>query len=162
MSELQVVHSSQGRLRIRVPAAVPAEDLATAVSREPGVVGSRWSSRTRSLLVLYRPDMADAGTLTDAVARLTGARSTPVPNGGGHEPGTALAGGLRDAALVLDHGVQRVSRGALGLATLLPATLIGWALVEVLRGRTGPLTWSTALWYAHGLYRDYSLPSSRD
>jgi hypothetical protein len=58
--------------------------------------------------------------------------------------------------------VRQVSRGTLGLATLLPAALIGWALVEVLRGRTGPLTWSTALWYAHGLYRDYSLPTSRD
>jgi hypothetical protein len=167
MSELRVVHSSQGRLRIRVPPAVPAEDLATAVSREPGVVGSRWSARTRSLLVLYRPDLADAGALTDAVARLTGARSAPASNGLGHEPGaagpgTALTGGLRDAARVLDHGVQRATRGALGLAALLPVALIGWALVEVMRGRTGPLAWSTALWYAHGLYRDYSLPPSRD
>jgi hypothetical protein len=23
-----------------------------------------------------------------------------------------------------------------------------------------PLAWSTALWYAHGLFRDYSLPAS--
>ena len=39
---------------------------------------------------------------------------------------------------------------------------MGWALIEVVRGRTGPLAWSTALWYAHGLYRDYSLPPTRD
>ena len=167
MSELHVVHSSQGRLRIRVPPAVPTEDLATAMLREQGVVGSRWSARTRSLLVLYRPDVAGAGTLTDAVARLTGARSAPVSNGLGHEPGvagpgTALSGGLRDAARVLDHRVQRATRGALGLGSLLPAALIGWALIEMVRGRTGPLAWSTALWYAHGLYRDYSLPPSRD
>jgi hypothetical protein len=162
MSDLHVVHSSQGRLRIRVPPAVAAEDLATAVLREAGVVGSRWSARTRSLLLLYRPDIADADTLTDAVARLTGTRSVPVANGVGHEPGAALTAGLRDAVRVLDQGVQRATRGTVGLGGLLPVALIGWALVEVVRGRTGPLAWSTALWYAHGLYRDYSLPPSRD
>lgn len=167
MSELRVVHSSPGRLRVRVPAGAPAEELAEAVMREAGVVGSRWSARTRSLLVLYRLDAADANTLTDSVARLTGTRREVAPNGLGHETGSAgagatVTGGLREAARVLDQGVQRTTRGALGLGGLLPGALIGWAVIEMARGRTGPLAWSTALWYAHGLYRDYSLPPTRD
>lgn len=165
MSELRVVHSSPGRLRVRIPPAVPAEDLAAAVLQEDGVVGSRWSARTRSLLVLYRPAAAAADTLTDTVARLTGTRREPGSNVRAPisvEPGPTLPGGLRDAARLVDQRVQQTTRGALGLAGLVPAALIGWALVEVVRGRTGPLAWSTALWYAHGLYRDYSLPPTRD
>ena len=34
-----------------------------------------------------------------------------------------------------------------------------WAARELLRGRTAPLAWSSALWYAHGLFRDYALPT---
>ena len=167
MSELHVVHSTPGRLRIRVPPPATTGDLAAAVLGEPGVVGSRWSARTRSLLVLYRPDAADADALTDTVARLTGTRREPAANGRDHEPvsaapGATLTGGLRDTVRVLDQRVQRATRGALGLGGLLPVALIGWALIEVVRGRTGPLAWSTALWYAHGLFRDYSLPPTRD
>jgi hypothetical protein len=167
MSELRVVHSSPGRLRVRVPLAAPGNDLAEVVTREAGVVGSRWSARTRSLLILYRPDAADADTLADAVARLTGTRREAASNGLGHEavsaaPGASVTGGLREAARVLDQGVQRTTRGAVGLGSLLPVALIGWAVIEMARGRTGPLAWSTALWYAHGLYRDYSFPPSRD
>jgi hypothetical protein len=167
MSELRVVHSSPGRLRVRVPPAVPSDDLAEAVLREAGVLGSRWSARTRSLLVLYRPDTVDADGLTDTVARLTGTRRPAASNGldgetVSAEPGAVITGGLRDAARVVDQRVQRATGGALGLGSLLPVALIGWALIEVARGRTGPLTWSTALWYAHGLFRDYSLPPTRD
>lgn len=167
MSELRVVHSSPGRLRFRVPPAAPTAELAETVLREAGVLGSRWSARTRSLLVLYRPEAADADGLTETVARLTGTRRHAASNGLDHEavsaePGAALTGGLRDAARAVDQRVQRATGGALGLGGLLPVALIGWALIEVARGRTGPLTWSTALWYAHGLFRDYSLPPTRD
>ena len=165
MSELRVVHSSPGRLRVRVPAAAPAEDLAAAVLQEPGVMESRWSTRTRSLLVLYRPDAASADTLADTVARLTRTRRETASNGHAPvsgAPGATLTSGLRYTARLLDQRVQQATRGTLGLGSLVPAALIGWALFEVVRGRTGPLAWSTALWYAHGLYRDYSLPPTRD
>jgi hypothetical protein len=166
MSELRVVHASPGRLRLRIPASIATDELSAAVLREPGVVGCRWSPRTRSLLVLYRAEAADAAALTDTIARLTGTRIA-TSNGSDHgtapvEPGVALTAGLRDAVGVVDHRVRQATRGSLSLAGLVPLALIGWAVVELGRGRTGPLAWSTALWYAHGLYRDYSLPPSRE
>jgi hypothetical protein len=164
MSDLRVVHASPGRLRLRVPASSATDELPAAVLREPGVAGCRWSPRTLSLVVLYRPDAVDAATLTDAIARVTGTRvsasDSPGQGSAPVEPGAALSGGLRDAVGVVDRRVRQASRGTLSLGALLPLALIGWAVVELARGRTGPLAWSTALWYAHGLYRDYSLPPS--
>jgi hypothetical protein len=167
MSGLLVVHDIPGRLRLRLAPGVATDGLADAILREPGVVGCTWSSRTRGLLVRYRAEVTGRAALADAVARLTGTEAGAEGADGGHEaivgePGVALAAGLRDAARVLDERVQRVTRGTVGLAGLLPLALAGWAVGELVRGRTGPLAWSTALWYAHGLYRDYSLPPSRD
>ncbi|HKW93522.1 MAG TPA: hypothetical protein VJX92_16625, partial [Methylomirabilota bacterium] len=73
MSELLIVHDIPGRLRLRVPSAAAPADLPGTILQEPGVTGCRWSPRTRSLLVLYRPEAVDAATLTEAVARRTGA-----------------------------------------------------------------------------------------
>ena len=167
MSELLIVHDIPGRLRLRLSPGMAADGLADAVLREPGVVGCTWSPRTRSLLVRYRPEVTGPSLLAEAVARLTGAEGAsawagPDREAVAGEPGAALTTGLRDAARVLDERVQRLTRGSVGLAGMLPVALIGWAVVELVRGRTGPLAWSTALWYAHGLYRDYSLPPTRD
>ena len=62
----------------------------------------------------------------------------------------------------VDQRVQRTTRGLVGLGTLLPVVLATWALAEVVRGRAAPLSWSSALWYAHGLFRDYQVPAARD
>jgi hypothetical protein len=60
----------------------------------------------------------------------------------------------------LDRGVRLTTRGLLGLGGLVPVALALWAVAEIARGRMAPLAWSTALWYAHGLFRDYNAPSS--
>jgi hypothetical protein len=75
------------------------------------------------------------------------------------QPAT-LAAAVIGTASEVDRAVRLTTRGALGLGGLVPAALALWALVEIWRGRTGPLAWSTALWYAHGLFRDYNTPSS--
>jgi hypothetical protein len=162
MSELLVVHDIPGRLRLRLSPGVAAEGLADAVLQEPGVIGTTWSPRTRSLLVRYRPEATRPAAVADAVARLAGVEvgatvMGPPRDGVGGEPGAALAAGLAEAGRVLDDRVQRATRGTVGLAGLLPLALAGWAVAELVRGRTGPLAWSSALWYAHGLYRDYSV-----
>jgi hypothetical protein len=165
MSRLLIAHDIPGRLRLRLPVTATTEELPSAILREPGVTACRWSARTRSLLVLYRPDDTDAASLGEAVARLSGAEQAEEPAGVTPPPaeaGAAINLGLREAARVLDERVQRVTRGSLGLGSLLPLALMGWAVTELVRGRTAPLAWSSALWYAHGLYRDYSLPAPRD
>src|SRR5256885_15136957 len=89
MSALRVAHDIPGRLRLRVPVGVSVEGLIDAVAAQPGVQACTWSPRTRSLLVVYRPDSASAAGLPDTVAphtsltnRLRG-RSAPASNAAG-------------------------------------------------------------------------------
>jgi len=69
---------------------------------------------------------------------------------------------VRDAARDLDHRVRRVTRGVVGLGGLMPTLLVFWAVGEVVRGRVRPLAWTSALWYAHGLFRDYAVEKPQD
>jgi len=59
----------------------------------------------------------------------------------------------------LNSSVDHLTGGVLDLRTLAPLALVAWALLEIVRGKAGPLAWSAALWYAHGLFRDYTLPT---
>ena len=58
--------------------------------------------------------------------------------------------------------MQSATHGLLGLGGLFPVALTAWAMAEVVRGRVAPLAWSSALWYAHGLFRNDQLPAARD
>ena len=70
--------------------------------------------------------------------------------------GTAVAG----AAGEIDRRLRAATRDAVGLGSLVPVALTVWAARELLLGRAAPLAWSSALWYAHGLFRDYNTPAS--
>jgi hypothetical protein len=168
MNTMHVAHDIPGRLRLRLGPGAPTDGLLAAMAAEPGVTGCTWSARTRSLLVLYDPEHGDRTALLEAVARLTGL-APPAENSNGSaatsdrpEPGALLAAGVRETLGEVDQRVQRVTRGLVGLGTLLPIALTTWALTEVVRGRAAPLAWSSALWYAHGLFRDYQVPAARD
>jgi Heavy metal associated domain 2 len=163
MSVVQVAHDIPGRLRLRLPAGTGAPDVTEALAAEPGVVASRWSPRTRSLLVLYDPERATRDTIGAAVARATGLEPPAAsPGADPAVPGETFALGVRAMAGDVDRGVQHATRGLLSLGSLLPAALTAWALVEIVRGRAAPLAWSSALWYAHGLFRDYQVPATKD
>src|SRR5262245_36128047 len=162
MNGLDVVHDIPGRLRLRVPPGATVEGLAEAVTTRPGVTSATWSPRTRSLLVLYEPASGRVTDVVEAVARHAGLEAPahgeePRDALAPLTPGAAFAGGMRETFGEVDQRVQRVSRGVIGLGGLVPLTLAVWAVSEIARGRTTPLTWSTALWYAHGLFRDYNL-----
>jgi hypothetical protein len=166
MSALRVAHDIPGRLRLRLPVGVSVEGLIDAVAAQPGVQACTWSPRTRSLLVVYQPGSATTAGILETVAHHTSLAvafngespqaSKPV------EAEDALARGVRDAARDLDHRVRRVTRGVVGLSGLLPSALILWAVAEVVRGRVRPLAWTSALWYAHGLFRDYVVERPQD
>ncbi len=162
MATLQVAHDIPGRLRLRLRAAVEGDSLAAAMREHPGVTDCVWAARTGSLLLHYRPQVTSGTLLRDAVAARTGlspagpdgAPATSARNGEPPQLATAITQGMTD----LNAQVTQVTGGALDLRTLLPLALGAWALAEIFRGRAGPMAWSTALWYAHGLFRDYNLP----
>ena len=163
MNALRVVHEIPGRLRLRVPPAADLASLADAVRAEPGVTGCTWSPRTRSLLVLYDPDRQRGPALANLIARQGRfAIDHASPLVGPIGPGGVMAAAVRDGFGAIDDRVRRVTRGLLGLGTAVPVALAAWTLGEIVRGRTAPLSWSSALWYAHGLFRDYAGPASRE
>jgi len=59
----------------------------------------------------------------------------------------------------LDAALARATGGLVDVRLLFPLGLFAWAAVELSRGAVARLAWSSALWYAHGLFRDYNLPN---
>ena len=55
----------------------------------------------------------------------------------------------------LNDRVARGTRGHLDLPIVLSVGLALWAGRQLLRGPITALSWTSALWYAHGLFRDY-------
>jgi hypothetical protein len=163
-STLRIVHALPGRLRFRGPARAVSEELAEALRGLAGVRSCSWSPRTRSILVLFEPETIAAEALTQAVARHAGIDESLVvdlaherPTGARHGRAT-FAASAAETFRGLDRSVHRATRGLVGLGTLVPLVLTVWAAREITLGRTAPLAWSTALWYAHGLFRDYNSP----
>jgi Heavy metal associated domain 2 len=153
MSGIHVAHDIPGRLRLRLPPFARVEGLREAVASQPGVTEYTWSPRTGSILLRYRPETATAAGLVESVARHTGLEGPPEAPGGPDRarPGVAAVFGE------LDRRVRRVTGDRTGLGGLVPLALTVWAVSEIVRGRVAPLPWSSALWYAHGLFRDYNL-----
>jgi hypothetical protein len=159
---LAVVHDIPGRLRIRLPAAARCEGLEETIRKRSGVVSCGWTPQTRSVLIQYRAGAISARELAAAVATHCG-----VGNGWSADIEAQTTGppmvsvALTRVFADMNQSVSRLTGGAADLRTLVPLGLVAWALREILSGRAGPLAWSAALWYAHGLFRDYALPDER-
>jgi hypothetical protein len=151
MHGIHVVHDIPGRLRLRLPRTAHVEGLREAVATQPGVTDCTWSPRTRSMLLRYRPEAATTAMLVESVARHTGLEWAPEPPTGPDHSKPAITTVFAE----LDRRVRGVTGGRAGLAGLVPTALALWAVSEIVRGRAAPLAWSSALWYAHGLFRDY-------
>ena len=159
---LEVVHRIPGRLRVRVPPAADAAQLSEAVAALPGVTSAAWSPLTRGLLVLYERERADESAIVAAIARhaqvdVTSPVDRGEPSANGERP--TVAATVTSLFSAIDARVTGATGGALGLAVLVPAALTLWAARQLLRGRAAPLAWSSALWYAHSLFRDYAVPT---
>jgi len=158
VDNVSVVHHIAGRLRVRIPQGARAGGLVEAVTALPGVRSATWSPRTRGLLVVYDRGTTDARAILDVVAQHSGVdASVPSDAPGATRP--TLAATVTAVASQVDARVNHATGGLVGLSALLPLALIAWAAREVLRGRAAPLAWTSALWYAHGLFRDYSFPT---
>jgi hypothetical protein len=154
---LQLVHDIPGRLRLRLPRGARTAGLREAVEALPGVIGSVWSPRTRSLLVRYHAEATTPEDIAAQVARHAEIDEVVAVDPPGQNGRPAVGAAIVEVVGTVDQGVRRASRGLVGLGVLVPVGLTVWALAELLRGRTAPLAWSTALWYAHGLFRDYNV-----
>jgi hypothetical protein len=161
-SALEVVHRIPGRLRVRLPTDAQTEGLGDAVTAVAGVTSAVWSPVTRGLLVRYDRERADEGAIVTAIAEHAQVDVTPAPQPDASEPRPTVAATVMSLFGEIDTRVTRASGGAFGLGVLVPAVLTLWAARELFRGRAAPLAWSSALWYAHGLFRDYAVPGRED
>jgi hypothetical protein len=165
----EVMSDVPGRLRFRLPSAADGPELERRLREADGVIDCRWTPRTRSLLVTYRPDQATRSALMALApfgndAATSSAAAGPElerPRNLGRTR-SALVRAMAGAAAEADAAVSRLTSGVLDLRTGLPLALGLWATREILRGNARPVAWSTALWYAHALLRDYALPADRD
>lgn len=157
---MSVVHQVRGRLRVRVPSTARVDGLVEAVRALRGVHAASWSPRTRGLLVLH--DEADRAAILDTIARHAGVERFADPPAPAAAARPTLAGTASTVFGEIDARVSRATRGLLTLGSLVPLALTVWAGREILRGRTAPLAWSSALWYAHGLFRDYNVAARDD
>jgi hypothetical protein len=164
VSACQVMSDLPGRLRVRLSSGASGPELERRLNNEPGVTGCLWTPRTRSLLVTYRPDEATRTALIAAVAPSTGPMARPAPPKPRRErrERSVLASVVTEAAAQFDARVANVTGGLLDLRTGVALALALWAVREVLRGNARPLAWTSAIWYAHGLFRDYALPPDQD
>jgi hypothetical protein len=72
-----------------------------------------------------------------------------------------VAAALSDALGDINARVAHRTRGRMDLPLLLSVGLLFWAGRQLLRGPVTALSWTSALWYAHGLFRDYHGPRER-
>ncbi len=161
MASIRVLHRIPGRLRLGVADLADPREVVTALEGERGFLSWRWNRRTRSLLLLYDAQVVSSDVLLEIASnRLGGAEveesvpTTPRPS---RPP--VLAAAITHGLSELDARVAGATRGLVDLRLLFPLGLFAWAVRELGRGAVGPLAWSSALWYAHGLFRDYNLPN---
>jgi len=154
-----IVHDVPGRLRLRLPPGASTAGLNEVVDRLNGALSSVWSPRTRSLLIRYDASVLTPEEITRAVAEHADLE-VPSSSDGPHAAddrlpvAAAVVGAFRD----LNERVGRGTRGRLDLPIVVSVGLALWAGRQLLRGPITALSWTSALWYAHGLFRDYHGP----
>jgi hypothetical protein len=153
---VRIVHDIPGRLRLRLPPATTGAGLGDVVDRLNGAQSSLWSPRTRSLLIRYDPSVLTPAEIVRAVAEhaeLDVPADDAIRDAGERGPvGRAVV----DVFNGLNDRVANRTRGRLDLGLLVSAGLVLWAGRQLLRGPVTSLSWTSALWYAHGLFRDYT------
>ena len=156
---VRIVHDIPGRLRLRLPPGASTSGLQGVIDGLNGAQSSVWSPRTRSLLIRY-----DAGILTPAeIVQAVAAHADVDPpassaDARAEEGRAPVAAAIVETFNGVNERVARRTRGRLDLGVLVSVGLVLWAGRQLLRGPVTSLSWTSALWYAHGLFRDYTAP----
>ena len=154
---VRIVHEIPGRLRLRLPPGADTAGLQGVIDGLNGVQSSVWSPRTRSLLIRYDPGVLTSAEIARAVAEHADL-DPPAPSAepGSDESRSPVASAIVDTFNGLNERIARRTRGRVDLPMLMSVGLVLWAGRQLLRGPVTALSWTSALWYAHGLFRDYS------
>lgn len=154
---IRIAHDIPGRLRVKLPPGPSADGPTAALERLNGVHSAVWSPRTRSLLIRYDPSLVTSAEITRTIAEETdleepvsSSRSEP------EDERRPVVGAVLDVFNTLNERVGRRTRGRLNLGLLVATGLVLWSGRQLLRGPVTSLSWTSALWYAHGLFRDYA------
>jgi hypothetical protein len=153
-----IEHFLPGRLRLRLPREADLEGLTEDLKGRAGVLGVTGSPLTGGMLVRFDPGQV----AVERVLEVLGAHSLRAQPTETAPPATTLADAVNSAMAALDAKVKTATRNALGLGTLVPIGFLGWAAAELARGRRGRLAWTSAVWYAHGVFRDYNREAPRE
>jgi hypothetical protein len=149
---VQVVHTSPGRLRLRVPRAAlengalgRVEQALTAVA---GVQQVRPNALASSLVVRFDDGVVGPATLLDTLARagLTVDESAPASPSAAERSRMGLS--IESFFGTADSRVAGLTGGTADLRTLVPLGFGVLALREVLGGRVGMAPWYTLAWWA--------------
>jgi hypothetical protein len=158
--EVQVVHASPGRVRLRLsdaalsdPHVRGAEGLLASM---PGIGQVRVNPWARSVTITYDPEAVDPAALF-AAAEAAGVRVTAPssPNGHGPSPpgdGTELGDRISSVFGRADRRVVAATGGIADLRTLVPVGLSALAAREILSGRAGAAPWYVLVWYAFEIF----------
>jgi hypothetical protein len=157
---LGIVHDIPGRLRLRLPPGAGSAELTDVIDQLPGAQGTLWSPRTRSLLIHYDPDVLNAADITRAVAEHADLTmpDDDAPADQAADGRSPVAAALSDTFSNVNARIAQRTRGRVDLPMLLSIGLLFWAGRQLLRGPVTALSWTSAIWYAHGLFRDYHGP----
>ena len=155
---IRIAHDIPGRLRLRLPSVASTEGLEDAIEGLNGVQSSVLSPRTRSLLIRYDPAIVTSADIVRAVVEHADVEPpAPRRNGSDDEGRTSVAAAVNGVFSGLNERVARRTRGKIDLPMLISVGLVMWAGRQLLRGPITSLSWTSALWYAHGLFRDYQV-----
>jgi len=156
---IRVVHDIPGRLRLRLPPGASTSGLQDAIDGLNGAQSSVWSPRTRSLLIRYDADVLTPAEIAQAVAEHADVDPpASSPDARAEEGRSPVAAAIVETFNGVNERVARRTRGRLDFGMLVSVGLVLWAGRQLLRGPVTSLSWTSALWYAHGLFRDYTAP----
>jgi copper chaperone CopZ len=160
----RIVHSTPGRLRLRLPRQALAEQggqpLHDALAKLKGVQQVRIGREASSLLVRYDPAAVAVEQLTDALHRA----GVHVTAAGEREPldlsqPTVTSQVVNRTAGRLNERVAVATYNLLDLRTLVPIGLGVLALREILLGRLQAAPWYTLLWWTFDSYLKLRQPA---
>ena len=170
---IQIVHVSDGRIRLRLAwlhhAPDDATTLADALAALPGMVEVSVRPRTGSVLCAYDPDLLDAERIVTTVRRHTrvaavlrpGEQLPEPPRGRAVPTGSSVARAMAASFSAIDRDVLAATDGRLDLGTLTGLGFLAAGAAEIAATRTLPAPpWFNLAWWALRTFTlfDHSAP----